>query len=128
MRDKNDHMIELLEASKSNNIFSSLIRHTINGETLNLRFGIINADYSRLKQILEFRPFEDTGVAPYRYFFSLSYRKDQDNKKIAFISVRVEQLDKHKQYEFELSRKFISNLLWFNELTDKEEVKDLIEK
>lgn len=128
MRDSNEHMIELLKASKADNIYSSLIRHSINGEILKLRFGIERSDYSRLKRILEFRPYEDTGVAPYRYFFALSYRNNPDNEELAFISVRVEQLDRHKQYEFELSKKYIANLIWFNELTDKKEIEKLIEE
>lgn len=128
MRDSNDHMIELLNASKADNTHSSLIRHSINGETLKLRFGINHSDYSRLKRILEFRPYEDTGVATYRYFFALSYRNNPENEELAFISVRVEQLGKHKQYEFELSKKYIANLLWFNELTDRKEIEKLIEE
>jgi len=86
------------------------------------------SDYGRLKQILEFRPFENTGVAPYRYFFATSYRNDSDNEDLAFISVRVEQLARHKQFEFNLSKKYISNLLWFSQLKDSKEVENLIEK
>ncbi len=121
-------MIELLDVSKAENIYSSLIRNTINGENLNLRFGIEKSDYSRLKRILEFRPFENTGVSPYRYFFALSYGPDSENEKIAIISVRIEQLERNKQYEFELSKKYISNILWFNEINDKKEIEQLIEK
>lgn len=122
MRDNNEHMVELLEVSKADNLYSSIIRHTINGETLKLRFGIETTDYSRLKRILEFRPYEDTGVAQYQYFFALSYRNNPDKEGVVFISIRVEQLDRHKQYEFELSKKYISNILWFNELTDKKKL------
>ncbi|MBA2407868.1 MAG: hypothetical protein H0V65_07740 [Chitinophagales bacterium] len=77
-------MIELLEASNKDNIYSAVIRHKIADEELKLRFGIEQADYGRLKRILEFRPFENTGVAPYRYFFALSYRQDPDNKELIF--------------------------------------------
>tara|TARA_B110001450_G_C17499270_1_gene431578 strand:- start:54 stop:440 length:387 start_codon:yes stop_codon:yes gene_type:complete len=128
MRDSNENMIELLDTSKADNVYSALIQHTINGENLKLRFGIESSDFSRLKRILEFRPYENTVVAPYHYFFALSYRNNPDNEKSAFISIRVEQLDQHKQYEFELGKKFISNILWFNGLTDKKEIEQLIEK
>lgn len=128
MRDSHDDMIELLGAENTNDIYSSIIQHKINGEILKLRFSIITSDFSRLKKILEFRPLEHTGVAPYRYFFALSFRNDTDNENLAFISVRVEQLDRHKQYEFLLSKKYISNILWFNQLTDKKDVEKLIEK
>ena len=73
MRDSHNDMIELLGAENAANIFSSIIKHEIGGELLKLRFGIISSDFSRLKRILEFRPYENTGVAPYRYFFALSY-------------------------------------------------------
>ena len=128
MRDNHDDMVELLDVENTNNLLSSIIQHKINGEILKLRFGIISGDYSRLKRILEFRPYENTGVASYRYFFALSYRNDPNDENLAFISVRVEQLYRHKQYEFLLSKKYISNLLWFNQLTDKKDVQKLIEK
>lgn len=128
MRDKHENMIELLDVSKAENIYFSLIRHTLNGEKLNLRFGIEKNDYPRLKRILEFRPFENTGVAPYRYFFPLTYRPDSEDEQIAHFSVRIEQLERNKQCEFELSKKFISNILWFNQRNDKKEIEQLIVK
>jgi len=127
MRDTNKNMIELLNVSKTDNIYSSLIRHNISGEELNLRFGIDLNDFGHLKRILEFRPYENTGFAPYRYFFALSYRNDPDNNDIAFTDIRVEQLDRHKQYEFKISNKYIANILWFNTLTDKKQIEQMIE-
>lgn len=128
MRDTNENMIELLDVSNENNVYSSLIRHQIDKELFKLRFDILASDYGRLKRILEFRPFENAGVAPYKFFFAMSYRNDSDNEDFAFISVRVEQLTRHKQYEFNLSKKYISNLLWFNQLTDLKKIENLIEK
>jgi len=127
MRDTNKNMIELLNVSKTDNIYSSLIRQNISGEELNLRFGIDLNDFGHLKRILEFRPYENTGFAPYRYFFALSYRNDPDNNDIAFTDIRVEQLDRHKQYEFKISNKYIANILWFNTLTDKKQIEQMIE-
>ena len=127
MRDTNENMIELVDVLKNENIYSSLIRHRISGEELNLRFGIEPMDYGHLKRILEFRPFENTGVSPYRYFYTLSYRKDIENGDLAYIGVRVEQLDRHKQYEFKISRKYVANILWFYSLTDKKQIEQMIE-
>ena len=76
MRDSHNDMIELLGAENTKGILSSIIKYEIGGELLKLRFGIISSDYGRLKRILEFRPYENTGVAAYRYFFALSYRND----------------------------------------------------
>jgi hypothetical protein len=128
MRDTNDNMIELLDVSWTDNIYSSLIRLKISDEELNLRFGIDPIDFGYLKRILEFRPFENTGVAPYHYFFALSYRNDPDINDLAFTDIRVEQFDKHKQYEFKISKKYIANILWFNSLTDKKQIEQMIEK
>ena len=128
MRDTNENMIELLNVSRKDNIYSSLIRHKISDEKLDLRFGIDSIDFGHLKRILESRPFENSSVAPYRYFFALAYRNDPDDNNLAFTDIRVEQLDRHKQYEFKISKKYISNILWFNSLTDKRQVEQMIEK
>jgi hypothetical protein len=128
MRDSNENMIELLNVSKTDNIHSSLIRHKISGEELNLRFGIDPIDFGHLKKILDFRPYENTGVAPYRYFFALAYRNDPDNNDLAYTDIRVEQLDRHKQYEFKISKKYIANILWFNSLTDTKQIEQMIER
>lgn len=117
----------MLSALSENNMYSCVVHHIIGGEQLKLRFAIQPVDYLYLKKILEFKPFENTGVAPYRYFFALAYGKGDDENS-ARMSVRVEQLNDHKQYTFTISRKFISNLLWFNSLTDKKEVMPLIEE
>jgi len=128
MRDSNDQMIELLDVKCEQNVYSALVRHTINNEQLKIRFSIIPADYPRLKNIFQFRPFENTGVAPYRYFFTLSYSKDSKDKELACMNLRVEQLENHKQFEFQVSRKYISNLLWINTITEKRQIEHLIEK
>ena len=69
MRNTNEEMIELVDTSNKDNIYSALIKHKIADEDLKLRFAIEQADYRRLKRILEFRPFENTGVVSYRHFF-----------------------------------------------------------
>jgi len=110
MRDSNENMIELLNASNIDSVYSSIIRHKIVDELLNLRFGIDQNDFEHLKRILEFRPFENTDVAPYRYFFVLAYRNDPDDNDLAYTDIRVEQLDRHKQFEFKISKKYIAKI------------------
>ena len=126
MRDTNEGMIELLDASNEDNIYSAVIRHKISDEELKLRFSIEQADYARLKRILEFRPFENLGFAPYKYFFALSYHKDTENQELVHTGIRVEQLDRHKQFEFVVSIKFLSNILWFYSLKDKELIEQMV--
>lgn len=121
-------MIELLDVLKTDNIYSSLIRHTISDKELKLRFSIAPIDFGHLKRILEFRPYENTGVAPYRYLFALGYRNAPDNSDLVFTDIRVEQLDRHKQYEFKISKKYIANIFWFNSLTDTKQIEQMIER
>jgi len=54
MRNANENMIELLEATKNNVILSALIRQTINQENLKFRFEINSLDYIYLKRILDY--------------------------------------------------------------------------
>jgi hypothetical protein len=111
MRDSSNGMIEFLEVRKTENVYSSLIVVEKNLEKIKLQFGIDSLDYTLLKKIFEFRPFENTNVETYKYFFTFSYRKDDNNSELAFADIRIEQNVKNKQFEFILSRKFISNLL-----------------
>ena len=119
-------MIEILDASQQNNNYSSTIQFIINDELIKLCFGILPIDFGHIKRIIEYRPFENTGVAPYKYFFVSSYRKDSTDLDIAFMNIRVEQLNRHKQFEFKISKKYISNLLWFKQLKNKSEILHLI--
>jgi hypothetical protein len=127
MRDTNENMIELIDVSRTDNIYTSLIRHKIANEVLYLRFGIEPFDFGHLKKILEFRPFENTGVAPYHYFFALAFRNDPEDSNLVFSDIRVEQINRHKQYEFKISKKYIANILWFNSLTEKAQIEQMIE-
>lgn len=87
MRDTHDHMIELLDVKFDVNIYSSLVKCNIDNESLKLRFAILPTDYTRLRKIFEFRPFENTGVSPYRYFFTFSYRKDSINPELTYADI-----------------------------------------
>ena len=124
MRDTNEEMIELIDASKADNIYSATIRHYIGGERLTLRFGINTEDYVNLKKILQFRPYLNTGVGRYRYHFAMSYVKNDDDTTT--VDVRVEQLNRHKQYKFTISQKLMANLLWFTSIDDKSLIKKMI--
>ena len=122
MTDSSDGMIELLKVEKNESNFSSLIVIEKNTEKIKLQFGIESFDYRMLQKVLEFRPFENLSVGNYSYFFTFSYRKDEKNSELAFAEIRVEQNEKNKRFEFVFSRKYISNLLWFESLTDKKEI------
>lgn len=126
MRVDNEELIELLGVCNDENSYSSLIRCKIGGKILTLKFGIIPQDYGLVKRILEFRPFENTGVAPYQYFFTLTYKKHAEDEGFGYIQVKVEQLNRHKNFEFKVSHKYISNILWFKLLVNEDDVKNMV--
>ena len=128
MRESNKNRIELLVITKNKDILSALVRQSLNQENLKVRFGINLADYNHLKRILDYRPFENTGFGPYRYYFVLSYRKDNGSSDLCYTNIRVEQLDRHKQYEFKISQKLMSDILWLYAVTDMKEIETMIEK
>ena len=119
-------MIEILEATKENELYFSTIKLVLNGETIKLKFGVDPIAFLTVKKVLVFRPFSDTGVAPYKYFYARSYRKDLNNPDLAFVGFRVEQLTHHKQFEFQIGKKFLANLRWFEETKDKSLFEKLI--
>ncbi len=118
MRDTNENMIEIVGVSDDKYIFSSTVRFILENEQLTVTFGIDEVDIKYIKKIIEFRPFEHTGVARYKYFFALGGGKLEND--LAKIDVRVEQLNNHKQFDFTVTRKYLSNLWWFYEVKDKD--------
>jgi len=119
-------MIQLLDAFKKEDNYFSVIQFELNNEILKLRFGIIESDFGHLKQILEYRPFENTGFAPYQYYFAQSYQFVDDHKELLITKIKVEQLSRNKQFEFKLSKQYLSNLAWFRTFKDKSELIDFI--
>jgi hypothetical protein len=76
-------------------------------------------DYFYIKNIISFRPFENTAVRPYKYFFSGSYRKNDPTDGMANISARVEQNKMSKQHFFPISNGYVANLLWFGQINER---------
>ena len=127
MRDTNINMIQIIDALNENGVCGAVIIKIISGEPIKCKFSVSQDDYYNLRKILEFRPFDNTGFGAYRYFFALSYRKEIiDSNPMAYMTVRVEQLKEHKQYEFLSSRELIANLLWFDDVKEKELLRELI--
>ena len=127
MRIPKENLIELLDATKQDNICSALIACVIDGQRLNLRFAISLQDFGHLRRILEFRPFENTGVGPYRYFFTLSYTASIKEDPLILASIRVEQLNKSKHFSHTISKKLMANLFWFESLENTQPVELMIE-
>jgi|GEM_PF-5507029 len=119
MRDNSTNMIELVDAITVNDLYFSIIKRHLNGADYTLKFGVTKDDYNKLKYILTYRPFENTGVGVYKYFYAGSYQKNGHSEGVSIIYVRVEQLKQHKQFQFPIGNLYLSNLIWFSEIKDK---------
>jgi len=119
MRDSNEGMIEIVGSQKNDSSYFSIIRLVWNSKDYTLKFGIVEEDYLNIKNIISFRPFENTGFSAYSYFFSGSYQKDHPTKGDSTMSVKVEQQNKSKQYYFKISTGYIANLIWFKQVDDQ---------
>jgi hypothetical protein len=119
MRDSNKGMIELFGPEKENDLFFSIIKLEWGGESLTLKFSISEQDYCYIRNIISSRPFENTAVGPYRYFFSGSYTKNDPTNLIAKILVRVEQNKMGKHYPFQVSTGYVATLLWFGQIKER---------
>ena len=115
-----------LRPDKENELYFSIIKLARAGEILTLKFGISEQDYFYIKNIISFRPFENTAVGPYHYYFSGTYRKNHPTIGMADVSVRVEQNKVSKQHFFPVSNAFVANLLWFGQLNERTRFEKLI--
>lgn len=111
--------IEIIDAYKIEDNCFSVISLTLNGETFTLRFGVHPEEYSRLRYIITFRPFENTSVGKYRYFTLGNGGKDEHSKNFSLISIRVDQLKQTKQFMLPIGPKYLANIWWFREIKDR---------
>ena len=116
MRDSSAGMIEIIDSTKVDDNYFSIIKVCLNNETFVLRFGITPEDYPLIRNIVTFRPFENLAAGNYRYYFAKSYSRGDIVSKI---SVRVEQSKQHKQFEFPVGNGYVANLLWFGQIKER---------
>lgn len=123
MRDSSIEMVKIYGGEKINDLFFGHISISLNDEEVKLRFGTDEQGYIAFKNIVQFRPFDNKTSEPYRHYFTGSYSKSENE-----IQIRVEKGNLHKQFFIKCDSILLSkNLLWFQTVKDKEQVKDLIE-
>ena len=123
MRDTNEGMVELLDALRENNSYGCKASITLNTEEIMVKFGTNEQGWILLKKLLSFQPFENVSSGKYRYYFTSSYRQKGED---VLAGIRVEQGQRHKNFELELTKELNANLLWFFLKKDKTEVAHLM--
>ena len=123
MGGSNKRKIQILKAEKRDDHYFSIIKLVRNDLDRTLQFGISENDYYCIKKITSFRPFEDSPVSSYRYFFEGSYSKNHPSVGLTTATFRIEQRKIGKNYRFPISTLFIANLLWFEMITDESVLK-----
>ena len=118
MQNANTWMIELVDAEKIDEHCFSIIQLQLEGTYYKLKFGITPDDYQKLRYILTYRPFENTGVGPYRYV-QASYQKDGVSKDVSLVSIRIQQAKQQKNFILPLGNHCLANLLWFRDIKNK---------
>lgn len=123
MRDTNIGMVKIWGCEKVHDRFYGLVSITLDNIELKLKFGTDEQGYAGLVRAIQLRPFDNKTSEPYRHYFVGAY-----NKKTSKMRIRVEQGQTNKQFEVECSSiALVKNLLWFQTIKDKEQVKYLLD-
>ncbi|WP_426061628.1 hypothetical protein [Hymenobacter sp. B1770] len=123
MRDTNEGMVELLDALRENGFYGCKASITLGNEKVKVKFGTNERGWIMLKKLLSFQPFENVSFGKYRYYFTSSYRQNGED---VLAGIRVEQGQRHKRFELELTKELNANLIWLILRKDKTEVAHLI--
>ena len=122
MRDNSAGMVELLGATQPEpNVYGCQVQILLNEEPVRLQFGITQHEFVLLKKIATTRSFSSTKLSDYRYFFTGSYRKNDNSGKVA-VAIRIKQGVQHKHFWFEATERLLSNLLCIQEIKSSDEV------
>ncbi len=116
MRDNHDRMPELLAAYERDGNFFGAVAVTLAEGCRQFEFGVPRGEYIALRRILQYRPFDQLPGLQYRYFLaSTAFRTPKGDIEV---SIRIEQGDTSRQYQFQVPQSLGRNLFWFAQLTD----------
>ena len=115
-------MVRLLGCDKQDDLYFGRVSILLASKRVNLKFGIDYNAYLEIKNVIQFRPFDNFVNEPYRHFFVGSY-----NKEAQTMSIRVEQGKTHKQFHIKGSNGLIANLLWFSKIVNINQVQHLLD-
>jgi len=117
-------MIEILDTYKHNELCFALIAKCFGNERHIYQFGISQAGYNTIKRIFQYRPFNNLSNSKYRYYWHYGCGNDQ----YFYSDIQFEQDNNSKSYKIKADKLFGSNLKWFLEKDNPEEIKEFIVK
>jgi len=97
--------------------FSAKIRTKINDEELNLRFAIEQLDFEMLKSLKQELSSND------KLIFKGVYSSSSDFQELG---ITIEKSDIWVDLMVDSTRQLISNLIWFQQISDRKEIEKLI--
>lgn len=130
MRDNSRHMIELIKTFESDGHYFAVIGKIENGVTRKYRFGVYPTGYNALRRVLQTRLFGAMAGVKHRYFFAGGRYSKPEGETVfpCTMTVRIEVQDSAKQFDFEVPRELLRNLVWWFQLQDLSEASHLAEK
>lgn len=129
MRDTHEQLPELIAATERGGQYFGAVRVTLGDQSKTFEFGVDRSAFAVLKRMMAQRPFDTMAGTPYRYFFVPSVRSSLSGMDAATrdVAIRVEQGRQSKQVEVTAPIGLIQNLMWFFQLKDFGEAKELRE-
>jgi hypothetical protein len=115
---------EIIDAYARNSLYFASIHLARGDDDRIFELGITQTSYYALKRIFQSRPFDETPGIKARYYFVPAYSK-RDDPEHCIGTVRIEQGKDGRNFEFEMPKSLIANLLWFFEMKDLREGRHL---
>jgi hypothetical protein len=123
MRDNHEGMPEIVETFEEGGNAFAVIAVEREGRNLKFRIGVSPAAHHALKRMFQFRPFENSPGMKYRYFYAGSVAATESPH--CKIGVRVESGNAGKNFDFDVPKELVRNLVWFLKTKDLSEADNL---
>jgi len=124
MRTKHECMIEILGVLEKDGDFFAQIAKYFDESRYIYQFGVTKSGYNTIKRILQHKPFDTLSQSSYRYYWNYGCGTDED----FYLDVQFEQDKNVKSYPIRADKQLGSNLRWFIEIKNANEIAHLREK
>jgi hypothetical protein len=114
---------EILDAYSRDGLYFAAIRLARAGDDRAFELSITASAYAALRRMFQTRPFDQMPGLLQRYFFVQCRKRDDPERCIG--TVRIEQGRNGRNFEFEMPKVLLANLLWFYEMETLEPAEHL---